>query len=220
MSTLLGAKTKLPLAALLTLLVACTGSQTAGSAAPTPTASMTPAPIASPTFIRNSTHPIEFAEKKFVVPPEDLPYAFTTAPPRERSPLDGTYLRILTIEAADGLLPFRCLRCPPYFPNAGVSTLVLYRGYYWLDHQLSEFRALGMYTVAGHRITLFNDPWCPQDRGVYRWSYRNGGLAFEALSGACVYEEARANDLSKVPWTKIKPCVYRIEHLWPGPLSC
>jgi hypothetical protein len=97
---------------------------------------------------------------------------------------------------------------------------VLYRGNYWLNHQLSEFRALGMFTIDGHRITFFNDPWCPQDHGVYRWSYRDDALTFEAISGTCAYEKARANDLSKTPWTRIKPCVFRIEHLWPGPVAC
>jgi hypothetical protein len=118
------------------------------------------------------------------------------------------------------VLPFRCARCPPYLPNAGVSTLVLFQGNYWLNHQLSGFRALGMFTLRGDRITLFNDPWCPQDRGTYRWTLRGAVLTFEAISGACVYEGARAEDLSKVPWTRIKPCAYLIEHLWPGPLAC
>ena len=158
---------------------------------------------------------------EFELAPEDTPYPYTTPiPPRERTPLDGTYMRILTIEDVDGLLPFRCLRCPPFFLNAGVSTIAFHRGNYWLNHQLSGFKSLGMYTVDRDRVTFFNDPWCPQDRGTYRWDVRAGALTFELVSGTCDYEEARAKDLMESPWTKIKPCVYLIEHLWPGPIAC
>lgn len=201
----------------LVLLSACTRSspRVEGSS---------PAPPASSSPLRpgaHDTHPFEFGTKKFHVPPEAMPYPYTTpVPPAERSPLDGTYLRILTQEDVHGLLPFRCLRCPPYLPNAGVSTLILHRGSYWLNHQLSGFRALGMFTIDGDRIRFFNDPWCPQDHGVYRWSKTGGVLAFEAISGTCAYEKARANDLSLSPWTRIKPCIFRIEYLWPGPVAC
>jgi hypothetical protein len=208
---------------MLVLLSACTGqSQDLDRSTPT----RTPMPTATPStsVLRpgaHDTHPFEFGTEKFRVPPEAMPYPFTTpTPPPEPTPVDGTYLRILTLDKVDGLLPFRCLRCPPYFPNAGVSTLVLHRGNYWINHQLSDFRALGMYTTQGPRITFFNDPWCPQDRGVYRWNEAGGVLTFEAISGSCAYEKARADDLSMVPWTRIKPCIFRIEHLWPGPVAC
>ena len=205
------------LVATLALLSACTESEANpdASSAPTPTRAQT-----SPALLQNGTHPVDLNQTRFKVAPEDMPYPYTPAPPDDRTPIDGTYLRILTLEDMEGLLPFRCLRCPPYFPNAGVSTLVLYRGNYWLNHQLSGFRALGMFTVRGHRIRFFNDPWCPQDHGTYRWSDRGGVLAFELLSGTCDYEKARATDLSKTPWDRIRPCIFRIEHLWPGPVAC
>jgi hypothetical protein len=218
---------KLLFGAMVALLAACTGSSPSDDrSAVTPSAS--PSVAASPTAgpagssgPELDTHPFEFGTEEFVVEPRDLPYAYTTPTPApEPTPIDGTYLRILTLDDVGGLLPFRCLRCPPYFPNAGVSTLVLHEGNYWLNHQLSDFRAMGMFTIDGGRITLFNDPWCPRDRGVYRWSSRGGALTFEAVSGTCDYEEARANDLSLVSWTRIKPCVFRIEHLWPGPIAC
>jgi hypothetical protein len=212
-------------AAAVLLLAACTesGPSTDPSAA---TSASTSAATPSPTSAllkpgAHDTHPFEFGTKKFRVPPEATPYAYTTPiPPNEPTPVDGTYLRILTLEDTGGLLPFRCLRCPPYFPNAGVSTLVLYRGNYWINHQLSGFKALGMFTVDGDRIRFFNDPWCPQDHGTYHWSTKGGVLTFDAISGTCGYEKARANDLSTWPWTHIKPCIYRIDYLWPGPVAC
>ncbi len=151
-----------------------------------------------------------------------MPYPYVTpTPPPEPTPIDGTYLRILTLEDVDGLLPFRCLRCPPYFVNAGVSTLIFHEGNYWVSHQLSGFHGLGMFTVDGDRITLFNDPWCPQGRGTYRWNLRGTELTFEPVKGStCDYEKARGKDLTFTPWTHIKPCIFLIENLWPGPVAC
>jgi hypothetical protein len=209
------------------MLAACTDDPAAPAAAaatPDPSVaspSSSPTPSPSDRSSRKGTSPIFTPGNTFELAPEDTPYPYTTpVPPKTRTPLDGTYLRILTIEDVDGLLPFRCLRCPPFFLNAGVSTVVFHRGYYWLNHQLSGFRSLGMYTVERDRVTLFNDPWCPQDRGTYRWDVRAGELTFEPVSGTCDYEGARAKDLTKSPWTKIKPCIYLIEHLWPGPIAC
>lgn len=208
-----------PAAVTLILLVTCT-SEPEGAPFPAAEESASAADSASPSPTRRTTHPL-FSDPVFTLEPRDEPYAYTTpTPPPDPTPIDGTYLRILTLEDVRGVLPFRCARCPPYLPNAGVSTLVLFQGNYWLNHQLSGFRALGMFTLRGDRITLFNDPWCPQDRGTYRWTLRGAVLTFEAISGTCVYEGARAEDLSKVPWTRIKPCAYLIEHLWPGPLAC
>jgi hypothetical protein len=222
---------KLLVAAILVALIGCTESSPSedrSAVTPSATHSVTSSVSASASTAPTGssgpeldTHPFELGTKPFVVEPRDLPYAYTTPTPApEPTPLDGTYLRILTLDDVGGVLPFRCLRCPPYFPNAGVSTLVLHQGNYWLNHQLSDFRAVGMFTIDGHRITLFNDPWCPQDHGVYHWSYQGEALMFQAISGTCAYEQARANDLSLVPWTRIKPCVFRIEHLWPGPVAC
>jgi hypothetical protein len=208
------------------LLAAVAGDDAAGPAASAPEgsgASPSPSPTPSPAerSSRRGTSTVFTTANTFELAPEDTPYPYTTPiPPRTRTPLDGTYLRILTIEDVDGLLPFRCLRCPPFFLNAGVSTIAFHRGNYWLNHQLSGFKSLGMYTVERDRVTFFNDPWCPQDRGTYRWQVRAGALTFEPVSGTCVYEQARAKDLTESPWTKIKPCIYLIEHLWPGPIAC
>jgi hypothetical protein len=224
-------------ALMLLVLAACTGSSAATSS-PSRTASPTegrateaPSPSTKPDEgpqdgkvfdSSHAAHPYEFNNiNKFQVPPEDMPYPYTTpTPPPEKTAIDGTYMRILTLEDTDGLLPFRCLRCPPYFPNAGVSTLAMSRGNYWVNHQLSGFRALGMYTVERNRVTFFNDPWCPQDRGTYRWSVRDDELLLEPVSSTCPYEKARTDDFTTGHWIHIRPCIYRIELLWPGPVAC
>ena len=220
------------LAGLLLLLGACTGPSTAASdPSPTQTAaggqgtetvSAEPGGGEQELSSRHASHPIDLNDiRKFDVPPEEMPYPYTTpTPPPEKTPIDGTYMRILTLDDVGGLLPFRCLRCPPYFPNAGVSTIAMSKGNYWINHQLSDFKALGMYTVDGDRITFFNDPWCPRDHGTYRWSIEKGQLSFEPVSGTCPYEKARTDDLTTGEWFHVKPCIYRIVHLWPGPVAC
>lgn len=220
-------------ACLLLMLAACTG-YSAASSDPSPTASpvqtettqtpsVSPKPDNGKVFdSSHAAHPYEFNNiNKFDVPPEDMPYPYTTpVPPHEKTAIDGTYMRILTLEDTDGLLPFRCLRCPPYFPNAGVSTLAMSRGNYWVNHQLSGFRALGMYTVDGDRVTFFNDPWCPQEHGTYRWSVKDEELLLDPISSTCPYEKARTDDFTTGRWIHIRPCIYRIELLWPGPVAC
>jgi hypothetical protein len=215
------ARVAVPCSVAVVLLAACTGDDAERPVASGPErSSASPSPTPSPST-RRGTSPIFNTANQFELAPEDTPYPYTRPiPPRTRTPIDGTYMRILTIEDVGGLLPFRCLRCPPFFLNAGVSTIAFHRGNYWLNHQLSGFKSLGMYTVERDRVTFFNDPWCPQDRGTYRWVVRRGALTFEPVSGTCVYEQARAKDLTKAPWTRIRPCVYLIEHLWPGPIAC
>src|SRR5262245_60883419 len=220
------------LAGVLLLLAGCTGSSSASSdPSPSPSAaerqetgtvSAEPGAGEEELSSRHASHPIDLNDiRKFDVPPEEMPYPYTTpTPPPEKTPIDGTYMRILTLDDVGGLLPFRCLRCPPYFPNAGVSTIAMSKGNYWINHQLSDFRALGMYTIDGDRITFFNDPWCPQDHGTYRWSVQDDQLSFEPVSGTCPYEKARTDDLTTGQWFHIKPCIYRIVHLWPGPVAC
>jgi hypothetical protein len=222
-------------AATLLLVAACTSSSAAdsdpspshaaagGQATQTPSPEPTGGPSEEKVFdSSHAAHPYEFNNiNKFEVPPEDMPYPYTTpVPPDEKTPIDGTYMRILTLEDTDGLLPFRCLRCPPYFPNAGVSTLAMSRGNYWVNHQLSGFRGLGMYTVERNRVTFFNDPWCPQEHGTYRWAVEDDELLLEPISSTCPYEKARTDDFTTGHWIQIRPCIYRIELLWPGPVAC
>ena len=156
--------------------------------------------------------------------PDLEPYPYTDpVPPREATPIDGTYLRIRSLADVGGPLvglPYRCLRCPPYRVDPGITTLIFYEGRYFMHHQLSGFKALGHYTINGDRIRLFNDPNCSAMAGEYSWRLDGGALAFQVIDDACTFGNERAHDLTVVSWTKVPACHRRMIGLWPGFLGC
>jgi len=165
------------------------------------------------------------AEPERTVDPLLLPYPFLspTPPPSTRTVLDGTYLRVLTLRDVGGArigLPFRCLRCPPYRIDAGVSTIMFWHGAWFLHHQMSDFKTQGSFVVHGDRVTLFNDPNCPQGEGVYRFERSAHGLRFETIDDECPWSGERADDLTRVQWTNVHVCARWIKSLWPGAVAC
>ena len=165
------------------------------------------------------------AEPERTVDPLLLPYPFLspTPPPSTRTVLDGTYLRVLTLRDVGGArvgLPFRCLRCPPYRIDAGVSTIMFWHGAWFLHHQISDFKTQGSFVVEGDRVTLFNDPNCPKGEGVYRFEKTAHGLRFETIHDDCPWSGERADDLTRVQWTNVHVCVRWIKNLWPGAVAC
>jgi hypothetical protein len=165
------------------------------------------------------------AEPERTVDPLLLPYPYLspTPPPSTRTELDGTYMRILTLRDVGGArigLPFRCLRCPPYRIDAGLSTIMFWHGAWFLHHQISGFKTQGSFVVEGDRVTLFNDPNCPQGTGVYRFEKTAHSLRFETIDDECPWSGERADDLTRVQWTDAHVCVRWIKNLWPGAIAC
>lgn len=156
--------------------------------------------------------------------PSELPYPYTgTVPPEVASPLDGVYVRITPLEGLGQpavALPIRCLRCIPFRVEAGVETLTLYHGRYFLHHHLSNFRSLGFFEVDGRRVTFFDDPNCPTDPGVYRWERDGVHLDLEVVRDSCPFDQLRAQDLAASSWTAFNHCLSRFTGLWPGELGC
>lgn len=152
------------------------------------------------------------------------PYPYTTPiPPREPTAIDGTYVRIMSLQDVGGPvvgLPYRCLRCIPYRVDPGTTTLILFEGRYFLHHYLSGFKALGHYTVDGDAIHLFNDPNCSSMAGDYRWQMDGRDLTFETVSDPCVFGDERSHDLTLSSWTQVPACHRRLIGLWPGFLGC
>jgi len=152
-----------------------------------------------------------------------FPYLSPTPPPTTETVLDGTYMRTLTLRDVGGArigLPFRCLRCPPYRIDAGVSTIMFWHGAFFLHHQISDFKTQGSFVVDGDRVTLFNDPNCPQGVGVYSFEKTAHGLRFDVIHDDCPWSGERGDDLTRVTWTNVHVCVRWVKNLWPGAVAC
>jgi hypothetical protein len=158
------------------------------------------------------------------LPPSELPYPYTKpVPPEAPTALDGAYVRIIPVERLGPpmlALPLPCLRCIPFRITAGITTMILYQGRYFLHDQLSDFHALGFYEVHGRRVTFFDDPNCPTSRGDYRWSKSGSKLNFEVVDDPCPFDDLRARDLTTFAWTAFDHCLVKFTGLWPGQLGC
>jgi hypothetical protein len=145
------------------------------------------------------------------------PYPYVTPTPTpEPTEIDGTYMLILDLEELGGAkhaLPFPCRRCLPYARDPGVSTLIFFRGEYFLHHQMSGFRSSGHYEVDRNRLSLFNDPNCSSVRGTYVWRLDETLLRLKVVEDPCAFEGERAIDLASDPWTKIPICRREVANL-------
>jgi hypothetical protein len=203
-----------------TIAVAASSGGTGAGPTPTATATVVPEPIGdAPTIPGDAT---EGRPTAFLAQFEPYDYA-KAAPPRRPTRLDGTYIRVVTLDDAGGAehaIPVHCLRCVPYSVDAGVQTLTLFEGRFYLEHQIDGFRALGHFVLEGDRIELFNDVNCSQVRGRYAWRVRGAELSFDVLDDPCPFEDERSNDLTFGPWTEVDLCTSGVEAWYPAFLGC
>lgn len=195
------------------------------SSSPTTATSVSPSAGSSPSPVYVRVGGVQtLIPDRTIDDPTLLPYPFMSPTPSPTpTELDGTYMRTMTLQELGGArrgLPYRCLRCPPFRIDAGVSTIVLFHGAYYIHHQLSGFRTMGSFVVEGDRVTLFNDANCPQDPGVYEVEATAHGLRFDVVSDDCPFSGERALDLMVRPWTRVSACIRRIQNLWPGEVAC
>ena len=158
------------------------------------------------------------------------PYPFhLDAPPLDRTPLDGSYVRIVSLEELGGPVvgvPMHCRRCVPYEVDPGLETLTLHRGRFFLEHQLTGRRGLGHYVVEGNEVRFFNDPNCSRMVGTYRWRVRARTLSLIAVADPCPFGteptalDHRARDLAYSDWSKVRVCTAQIETWWPALFAC
>ncbi len=163
------------------------------------------------------------ADRPIELAPEMEPYDYRPAPPHESTPVDGFYMRVFTIEEMGGPelgVPVHCLRCVPYSVDAGVQTLLLHEGRFYLEHQINRFRALGHYVVRGDRIVFFNDVNCSSTRGSYSWDIEDRALTMQVVDDPCPYVDERSHDLTLAPWTKIDACHSGIKEWYPALVGC
>lgn len=131
--------------------------------------------------------------------PQPYPYTRPTPPPQS-TPVDGTYTRDVGRDVVGGA--GKCRRCPPYRLALGEDTLELKKGVFRVSHQGIGYLAVGHYTVAGDRITFFNDPNCSAERGTYAWSLEDDVLRLEVVEDDCAFGDVRVRYLTAAPWMR------------------
>jgi hypothetical protein len=135
------------------------------------------------------------------LPGKPQPYPYTSpTPPPQATAVDGTYTREVGPDVVGG--PGKCRRCPPYRLALGEDTLELEEGVFRVSHEGIGYLAVGHYSVAGDRITFFNDPNCSRARGTYTWSRAEGVLRLEVVEDDCAFGDVRVRYFMAGPWTR------------------
>ena len=127
---------------------------------------------------------------------EATPVTYTTPhPPPAASPLDGSYARL------DSSWPqwWKCLRCADYRSAGGIWRLRFERGTMRVEYEVTGWSDLASYTVEADRLTVFNDPNCPEEVAAYRWQIQGGQLRLQALQDSCAFG-LRAENLETEGW--------------------
>jgi formylglycine-generating enzyme required for sulfatase activity len=132
---------------------------------------------------------------------EKEPFAYATPlPDPVPSPVDGMYAKV------DQSWPqwWECRRCADYRPSGGIWKLQFDQGVMRLYYEVTGWRSLGSFTVSGDHLTIFNDPYCPEDAGEYRWKLENGQLKLEVVADSCAFG-LRGKNLSHQAWPACLP---------------
>jgi formylglycine-generating enzyme required for sulfatase activity len=66
-------------------------------------------------------------------------------------------------------------------------------------YDVTGWRSLASFTVSGERLTIFNDPYCPEDAGEYTWKLQDGQLELQVINDPCAFG-LRKRNLSNQPW--------------------
>ncbi|GAB4579306.1 MAG: hypothetical protein Fur0022_20440 [Anaerolineales bacterium] len=121
-------------------------------------------------------------------------------PPPASSPLDGTYAKL------DPAWPqwWKCLRCADYRDAGGLWKIQFDRGVMRIYYDVTGWYSLASFTVSGDRLTLFNDPFCPNETGEYSWQLTGGTLQLTPRGDTCAFQ-LRQTALTKQPWHACTP---------------
>lgn len=137
------------------------------------------------------------------------PFAYHTPLPEPvQSGLDGLYTKI------DSSPPqwWRCYRCADYRPAGGIWRLQFKENVMRVYYEVTGWRTLASFTTSQDRLHIFNDPYCPEEVGEYKWQLVNGQLTLEAINDHCAFD-LRAKNISLQPWVA---CTTSNEKKTPG----
>lgn len=127
---------------------------------------------------------------------EAIPVAyFTPLPGPGASAIDGLYVKV------DQTWPqwWKCMRCADYRTTGGIWRLQFDKGVMRIFYEVNNWHSIASYSLAGDRLFIFNDPYCPEHTGEYIWSLENGGLMLQRVQDVCAFD-LRAENLSKQTW--------------------
>jgi hypothetical protein len=138
---------------------------------------------------------------------ERTPYPYTTPLPASVSgSIDGTYAKF------DESWPqwWMCRRCADYRPAGGIWKLRFDRGVMRIHYNVTDWVSIASYTVADDRLYIFNDPFCPEAVGEYRWTLldkwglADRSLALEVIADSCSFG-LRGENLGTQVWGSCYP---------------
>jgi len=156
---------------------------------------------------------------KYPSPTSDLPpFPYTTPlPPPAPTALDGVYIKF----DPNPDTPTPCRRCADYRPEGGIWALTFDKGVFRIYHRETGWRSAGSYTVSGNRLTLFNDPPCIEDIGVYGWNLEKGSLTVQVVEDECSFR-LRGQNLAAIVWASCQPPPQETGagSRWSKPNSC
>lgn len=130
---------------------------------------------------------------------EATPFAYLTPLPEAvQSGIDGLYVKL------DQSQPqwWKCLRCADYRPAGGIWRLQFEKGVMRIFYDVTSWRSIASYSVDGDRLYIFNDPYCPEHVGEYRWSVSGGDLSLVPVNDPCSFD-LRAKNIGRQSWI---PC--------------
>jgi hypothetical protein len=99
------------------------------------------------------------------------------------------------------------------------------KGVFSILHRDTGWRGAASFTASGNRLTLFNDPACIEDVGVYAWKVEKGlqkaFLILQEIEDVCSFHQ-RAKNLTMIPWAFCQPpnLEAAITDHWPKPAGC
>ncbi len=129
------------------------------------------------------------------------PFAYHTPMPEPvQSKLDGLYAKI------DSSPPqwWRCYRCADYRPAGGIWRLQFKESVMRIYYDVTGWRTIASFTTADDRLYIFNDPYCPEDVGEYKWNIVNGQLNLETVNDHCAFD-LRAKNITLQLWVACTP---------------
>ena len=155
-------------------------------------------PILYPPHDASATYPVIRTWTEVL---EFKPYAYLRPLPTARkTEIDGVYGKL------DPSKPqwWRCARCADFMLAGGNWRLMLQEGTLRLYYEVTGFSTVSSYTVDGDRLTLFNDPHCPYETGLYTWRLTEGALDLAEVQDTCAVH-LRVENLTHQSWISCQP---------------